>query len=110
MVAKLSIQTRPLRLGGRTLGVGAYAVALLPNLDGKGMQLEVRQVDMRDVLPNLNAMAPLPKGETEYRAPVALERTDSVAERMTGTISEKDGVVTLAIRYGNRSFSLDFTR
>lgn len=110
VVARLSILTQPLKLRGRTLGVGAYGVALLPNLDGKGMQLEVRRVDMRAVLPALNAIAPLPKGETEYRAPVALARTDSVAERMVETLTENAGVVTLTVRYGDRSFSLDLTR
>ena len=31
------------------------------------MQVEVRQVDMRDVFPNLNAMGPAPRGETMYK-------------------------------------------
>ena len=77
VVARLVLQTRPLTLEGKRLPVGNYAVALWPNADGKGMTVEVRTLDMREVLPNLNAIAPLPKGETLYRGPARFEDRDA---------------------------------
>jgi hypothetical protein len=110
VIARLMIETRPLKLDGKLLGVGSYGVAVWPNLDGKGMVLEVRRVDMREVLPNLNAAAPLPKGETAYRAVVPPELAEPLAERLVASLAEKEGTVTLTIRYGNRRFLLDLTR
>jgi hypothetical protein len=110
VVARLMLETRPLTIGGKRAGVGSYGIALWPNLDGKGMILEVRRVDMREVLPNLNAMAPLPKGETVYREVARFEAAEPLADRLTASLAEKDGVVTLTIRYGNRRISLDLLR
>jgi hypothetical protein len=110
VVAKLTLETRPLTLGGKRLGVGAYAVAVWPNADGKGMRLEVRRVDMRDVLPNLNAMAPLPVGETVYQGPLQAETAATVAERLTASVTEEAGTVRLRIHYGSRRFGLDLQR
>ena len=67
------LDARPLTLEGVKLPVGNYALALWPNLDGKGMAVEMRQVDMREVYPDLNAMAPAPKGETVYKGPARFE-------------------------------------
>src|SRR4030095_3769307 len=64
VLIRMILDQRPLTLEGKRLPVGNYAIALWPNLDGKGMQVEARQVEMRDVFPNLNAIAPAPKGET----------------------------------------------
>ena len=67
VVVRVILDARPLTLEGKRLAVGNYALTLWPNLDGKGMQVEMRRVDMRDVFPNLNAMAPAPRGEPTTR-------------------------------------------
>jgi len=69
VVARVMIETRPLTLGGVRMPVGSYALTLCPNLDGKGMAVEMRRMDIRDVFPNLNAIATAPAGQTHYKEP-----------------------------------------
>jgi hypothetical protein len=110
VVIRLMVDDRPVAIEGKKLAVGTYAVALWPNLDGKGMQVEVRRVDMRDVFPNLNAMAPAPRGETIHKAPAGLETVSPLAERLDVQLGEAAGTITLALRYGPRRMTLKLTR
>ena len=110
VVARVMILTRPLTLGEARLGVGSYAFTLWPNLDGKGMAVEMRRVDMRDVFPNLNAMAPAPRGETFYKGPARFETASPPADRLEVTVTEGEGTVVLTLRYGDRQLPLTLTR
>jgi hypothetical protein len=110
VVARVMIETRPFTFEGVRLPVGSYALTLWPNLDGKGMAVEMRKVDMRDVFPNLNAMAPAPRGETFHKGPARFEPESPVASRLEVTLNEKDGAVVLVLRYGNRRLPLTLTR
>ena len=110
VVARVMIQTRPLTLGEERLGVGSYALTLWPNLDGKGMAVEMRRVDMRDVFPNLDAMAPAPRGETIYKGPARFETVSPPADRLEVAVTEGEGTVVLTLRYGDRQLSLTLTR
>jgi hypothetical protein len=109
VVARLILQTRPMTLGGKRLGVGNYAVGLWPNADGKGMTVEVRSVDMRELYPKINAIAPLPKGDTMYRGPARFETVEPPVERLGITLTERPDGVTVTLRYGNRRLDLVFT-
>jgi hypothetical protein len=108
--ARVVLETRPLTLGTTRVSVGNYGLALWPNLDGKGMMVELRRVDMRDVLPNLNAMAPLPRGESIWKGPASFETLSPLAPRMDMTLVETGGKITLTLLYGDRRLSLSFTR
>jgi hypothetical protein len=108
--ARVVLDARPLTVGTTRVSVGNYALALWPNLDGKGMAVELRQVDMRDVLPNLNAMAPLPRGESIWKGPATFETASPLASRMDMTLAEADGKITLTLLYGDRRLPLIFTR
>jgi hypothetical protein len=110
VVVRMILDARPLTLEGTRLAVGNYALALWPNLDGKGMQVEMRRVDMRDVFPDVNAMAPAPRGETIYKGPARFETVSPLAERLDVQVAEADGVVVLALRYGDRRLALKLTR
>jgi hypothetical protein len=110
VVVRMILDARPLTLEGTRLAVGNYALALWPNLDGKGMQVEMRRVDMRDVFPDVNAMAPAPRGETIYKGPARFETVSPLAERLDIQVAEADGVVVLALRYGDRRLALKHTR
>src|SRR5262245_24210793 len=110
VVMRMILDQRPLTFEGKRLPVGNFGIALWPNLDGKGMQVEVRQVDMRDVFPNLNAMAPVPKGETMYKGLAKFETLSPAAERLAVTVSEGDGTVVLTFLYGDRRLPLTFQR
>ena len=92
------------------MGVGTYALTWWPNLDGKGMAIEVRQVDMRDVFPDVNAVAPAPRGETIYKGLAAFETVSPLAPRFDATLDEEGGTLTLTIRYGDRRLQVPFVR
>ena len=109
VVVRMILDQRPLTLEGKRLAVGNYALALWPNLDGQGMQVEVRRVDMRDVFPNLNAMAPAPKGETIYKGVAKFETESPAADRLNATIAEAEGGIALTFRYGDRRLPLKLT-
>lgn len=109
VVVRVILDARPLTLEGKRLAVGNYALALWPNLDGKGMQVEMRRVDMRDVFPNLNAMAPAPRGETLYKGLAKFETESPLAERLDTKLAEADGGVVLTLRYGDRRLVLRLT-
>jgi len=110
VVVRVILDDRPLTLEGVKVAVGNYALALWPNLDGKGMAVELRQVDMRELYPNLNAMAPAPKGETVYKGPAKFESASTPAPRFDVTLTEGQGTVVLTIRYGDRLLPLTFKR
>lgn len=110
VLARVVLDARPLTLEGTRLAVGNYALALWPNLDGKGLQIEMRRVDMRDVFPDVNAIAPAPRGETIHKGPARFETVSPLAERLDVQLGEAEGVVVLALRYGDRRLALKFTR
>ena len=110
VVARVNIETRPFTLGGARMPVGTYAFTLWPNLDGKGMAVEMRRVDMRDVFPNLNAIAPAPRGETIYKGPARFETASPPANRLEVAVTEGQGTVVLTLTYGDRRLALTLTR
>jgi len=110
VIARVILNARPLTFGTARLPVGNYALVLWPNLDGKGMAIEMRRVDMREVYPDVNAIAPAPKGETMYKGSAKFETTSPLAPRFDATLGESEGTVTLTIRYGDRRLVLPFVR
>jgi len=110
VVARVNIETRPFSLGEGRMAVGTYAFTLWPNLDGKGMAVEMRRVDMRDVFPNLNAIAPAPRGETIYKGPARFETASPPADRLQVAVTEGQGTVVLTLTYGDRRLALTLTR
>jgi hypothetical protein len=110
VVVRVILNSRPLSLGDERLSVGNYGLVLWPNLGGKGMELEMRRIDMREVYPDVNAIAPAPNGQTVYRAPVRFEESSPEAPRFDATLVEADGKIVLTIRYGNRKLPVTFVR
>ena len=110
VIARVTIDQRPLRIHGQQMAVGTYALAWWPNLDGKGMAVEMRRVDMRDVFPNINAIAPAPPGETIDRGPARFETASPLADRLSVKVTEGEGTVVLTLRYGDRLLPLTLTR
>jgi hypothetical protein len=110
VVARVILNSRPMTLGDARVAVGNYALVLWPNLDGKGMAMELRRVDMREVYPNLNAMAPAPPGKTIYKGPASFETGSPLASRLDVSVAEAEGKVVLTLRYGDRRLFLTLTR
>src|SRR4030042_197966 len=110
VVARVNIETRPFSLAGGRMAVGTYAFTLWPTLDGKGMAVEMRRVDMRDVFPDVNAIAPAPRGETIYKGPARFETASPAASRMDVAVTEGEGTGVLPLTYGDRPPALALTR
>jgi hypothetical protein len=110
VIARVTLDQRPLRIHGKVMPVGTYALAWWPNLEGKGMAIEMRRVDMRDVFPDVNAIAPAPRGETIYKGPAPFETVSPLAPRFDATLGEEGGTVTLTIRYGDRRLLVPLVR
>jgi hypothetical protein len=110
-IARIVLYERALKIGDAPLRAGTNALLVLnPNLDGKGLTLEIRRVDMRDdVFQKINVVAEPPPGETIYKAPVSFETVGTTADRMTMTLAEAEGKVHLGVHFGNRSLKLEFT-
>ncbi len=109
VLARVVVELHPVTFEGARLSVGSYALTLWPNLDGKGMAIELRRVDMREVFPNLNAMAPAPRGETMFKAPARFEAQAPLAPRLDMTATDEGGATTLTVRYGDKRLSLKIT-
>ena len=110
VIARVTIDQRPLRIQGKQMPVGTYALTWWPNLEGKGMAIEVRRVDMRDVFPDVNAIAPAPRGETIYKGPAEFATVSPLAPRFDATLGEEGGTVTLTFRYGDRRLLVALVR
>jgi hypothetical protein len=110
-VARIIPYERTLVIGGAKLRAGTTALLVLnPNLDGKGMTVELRGVDMRDEeFQALNVVAEPPAGKSLYKAPARFDTVDAIADRMTLTLTEDGGKVRLGVHYGNRLMTLEFT-
>jgi hypothetical protein len=110
VLARVIVEPKPLNIEGVKLPLGSYALSLLPNSDGKGLGIELRNVDVRELYPNLNVMAPTPPGRTMYKAPAAFEVVNPPAPRLDIKASESEGAILLTVNYGNRRRSLKLTR
>ena len=111
VVVRVILDDRPLTLEGTRVAVGNYALALWPNLDGKGMAVEMRRVDMREVYPDVNAIGPAPKGETIYKGPAKFVAGNPLVERFNVAMGSEDPAkVTLTVSYGDRRLVLTFVR
>jgi hypothetical protein len=108
MLARI-VTTAPFTLEGTKVPAANYALALWPNLDGKGLALELRRVDMRDVLVR-DVIAPAPEGTTVYKAPARFETTTDTVPRLALQVGEGEGSLSLEVRYGNRRLPLTFVR
>jgi hypothetical protein len=100
---------RPLEVDGKPVTGGSLLI-LNPASGDTPMTLEIRVVDMRDVIKAGNVIAEPPPGKTVYKAPVDFETVDEVADRLTLDLKEADGTFTLSIHYGNRLATLVATR
>jgi hypothetical protein len=111
VLARVILDERPLTIEGTRVPVGNYALALWPNVDGRGMQVEIRRVDMREVYPDVNALAPAPHGETILRGTVSFDRVSPTVPRLDLTFADAaGGRLDLITRWGDRRLVLTVVR
>ena len=110
VIARVIVENRALHVGDKLIGVGNYAVALWPAEGERPTTLEIREVDMRLLVPNINVLSPLPKGDTAYRGPVTWEPATPLLPRLDMTLANTDAKTTLTMLWGDRRLVLDFVR
>jgi hypothetical protein len=86
---------------GKSLRQGNYGLVLWPRDKDQPLTLEIREVDMREVL-QPNVLAEAPKGTTMHRAPANFETLATEPTRLDGGLTDVPDGVQLELRYGNR--------
>jgi hypothetical protein len=100
------------------LGLLLPAQATVPKEPAKDLFLrsasvpgvELRFVDYHWQPVIVDAMAPVPRGETIYRGPARFEAVSPLQERLSVTLTEEGDKVLVTLVYGNRRLPLTFTR
>jgi hypothetical protein len=111
IIARLIVENRALHVGDKLIGVGNYALAVWPRGKDHPTTLEIREVDMRLLVPSINVLSPLPQeGETAYRGTAVFEPAGTNNPRMDATLVDGDGKATLTILWGDRRLVVPFVR
>jgi hypothetical protein len=99
----------PLRFEGRTIPVGPALLVLVPKRGEAPMTLELREVDVRDMLfePNVIGTPPV-KGERIKSRPAGFEKVPEMAERLDMKLTAAGRDTLLTIRFGDRKTELLF--
>jgi hypothetical protein len=108
MLALLRLQ-RGMRFGGKPVLIGASILILNPKRGDTPFNIELRDIDMRDLLFENNVIGTPPKGQTIHVMPAHFETVPETKERLeiTAVPSGKDTLIT--VQYGNRKTTLTLT-
>jgi hypothetical protein len=110
MLARLLLQTEPLRWKGRIIPVGPSVLVLHPKSAGTEAMLELRAVDMRELFVDMNVIAEPPPGETYQKAKASFRKANSTAPRLAVSLDELGRSYELHLHYGNRKTSITLER
>jgi hypothetical protein len=102
--------TAALTLYGAAIPPGNYALVFHPNTtENKGMSLEVRKIAVPEFLEAGNVMAPAPKGETIWKAPIHFQTVAEVTPALKVDLTgPANGKLSLVVRYGDRTMIKEF--
>jgi hypothetical protein len=102
--------SKPIIVDGKRIADGNLLI-LHPARGDNPMTLEVRAIDMRVFFKETNVIAEPPaEGKTLHIEPADFKKVDTLADRMTMSLSEGDGSIKLSIHYGNRMAVMEFER
>jgi hypothetical protein len=102
--------SKPIIVDGKQVADGNLLI-LHPARGDKPMTWEVRAIDMRVFFKDKNVIAEPPaEGKTLHVEPAEFKKVDTLADRMTMSLSEGDGTIRLSIHYGNRMAVMEFDR
>jgi hypothetical protein len=102
MLALLRVE-EPVRFEGRTVPVGASLFVLVPKRGDKPLSVELRDVDVRDILFQENIIGTPPKeGERIASVPSAFQTVPEMVERLDMALTPVGNDTQLSIHYGNR--------
>jgi hypothetical protein len=108
MLALLRLQ-RAVRFGGKPVLIGASLLILNPKQGDKPFSIELRDIDMRDLLFENNVIGTPPKGQTIYVMPAHFETVPETKQRLEITAAPSGNDTLITIHYGNRKTTLTLT-
>jgi hypothetical protein len=110
VLARILLQTDPLKWNGKTIPVGPVILVLNPRKGSAAPTLEMRYIDMREVFVDMNVIAEPPEGETYQKGPASFVKVESVAPRLSVSVEEKGTGFDLSVHYGNRKATIRLDR
>ena len=108
MLALLRLQ-RGMRFAGKPVLIGASLLILNPKKGDTPFNIELRDIDMRDLYFQANVIGTPPKGKTIAVMPAHFDTVPETKQRLeiTAVPSGKDTLIT--VHYGNRKTTLTLT-
>jgi len=110
VLARLMLQTDPLKWNGKMIPVGPALLVLNPKKGKDPATFEIRYIDMREVFVDMNVIAEPPEGETYAKAPAVFTKVDDTLPRLDVTLKDNGQSYDLGVQYGNRKTTVTLTR
>jgi hypothetical protein len=101
MLALLRLQ-RGMRFGGKPVLIGASLLILNPKHGDVPFNIELRDIDMRDLYFEPNVIGKPPKGQTIQIVPAAFETVPETKQRLEITAAPSGNDTLITVHYGNR--------
>lgn len=108
MLALIRLQ-RAVKFEGKAALIGASVLILNPKQGDRPFNIELRDIDMRDLYFEANVIGTPPKGRTINTIPAKFETVPETRERLDISMAPagKDTVIT--VHYGNRKTTVTLT-
>jgi hypothetical protein len=108
MLALLRLQ-RGMRFGGKPVLIGASLLILNPKRGDKPLNIELRDIDMRDLYFEANVIGTPPKGHTVQTVPAVFETVPETKQRLEITAAPFGNDTVITVHYGNRKTTVTLT-
>ena len=108
MLALLRLQ-RGMRFAGKPVLIGASLLILNPKQGDKPFSIELRDIDMRDLLFENNVIGTPPRGQTIYVMPARFETVAETKPRLEITAAPSGNDTLITVHYGNRKTTVTLT-
>jgi hypothetical protein len=108
MLALLRLQ-RGMRFGGKPVLIGASLLILNPKQGNTPFNIELRDIDMRDLYFQANVIGTPPKGQTIAVMPAHFETVPETKQRLEITAAASGNDTVITVHYGNRKTTVTLT-
>ena len=108
MLALLRLQ-RGMRFGGKPVLIGASLLILNPKQGNTPFNIELRDIDMRDLYFQANVIGTPPKGQTIGVMPAHFETVPETKQRLEITAAAAGNDTVITVHYGNRKTTVTLT-
>src|SRR5262249_31928091 len=108
MLALLRLN-RGMRFGGKPVLIGASLLILNPKQGDAPFNIELRDIDMRDLYFQENVIGTPPKGRTIAVMPAHFETVPETKDRLAITVAPSGNDTVITVHYGNRKTTVTLT-